>query len=45
MKLTGSFPLKQTDYGIKPYSTFLGAVKVSDELQITGDLLLIPTAQ
>ena len=45
MKLIGSFTIKQSEYGIKPYSTFGGIVKVADELEITGDLLLIPTAQ
>jgi polyisoprenoid-binding protein YceI len=39
-KLSGSFTIKQSDYGIKPYSMFGGVVKVSDELEITGDLLL-----
>lgn len=45
MKLTGSFTIKQSDYGIKPYSTFGGVVKVSDELEIMGDLLLIQPAK
>ena len=44
MKLAGSFNCKQSDYGIKPYSTLGGLVKVSNELEITGDLLLIPQA-
>jgi polyisoprenoid-binding protein YceI len=42
VKLTGSFKIKQTDYGIKPYSMFAGVIKVADELQISGDLLLTP---
>ncbi len=42
MTLTGSFKIKQSEYGIKPYSTLGGAVKVSDELDIMGDLLLSP---
>jgi len=37
-QLTGQFNLKQTDYGIKPYSTFGGVVAVADELKILGDL-------
>ena len=45
MKLAGSFNSKQSDYGIKPYSTLGGLVKVSNELEITGDLLLIPQAE
>jgi polyisoprenoid-binding protein YceI len=42
MRLTGSFTLKQSDYRIKPYSTFGGVVAVTDELEITGDLVLAP---
>lgn len=30
----GSFKLNTSDYGIKPYSAFLGAIKVRDEVQI-----------
>jgi polyisoprenoid-binding protein YceI len=37
-QLTGDFKIKQTDYGIKPYSTFGGIVSVADELRILGDL-------
>lgn len=39
-KLTGSLTIKQSDYGIKPYSTFGGVVRVSDQLEIFGDLVL-----
>jgi len=45
MRLSGSFNIKQSDYGIKPYSTLGGAVGVSDELEITGDLVLTPAAK
>lgn len=38
LQLTGNFTIKQTDYGIKPYSTFGGIVAVKDELKIYGDL-------
>jgi hypothetical protein len=31
---TGEFPLKQTDFGIKPFSIGLGALEVVDQLQI-----------
>jgi polyisoprenoid-binding protein YceI len=41
-RLTGSFTLKQSDYHITPYSTFGGAVAVTDQLEITGDLVLAP---
>jgi polyisoprenoid-binding protein YceI len=40
MRLTGSFSFKQSDYGIKPYSTFGGVVSVTDWLTIMGDLTL-----
>lgn len=30
--------LRQTDFGIKPYSAFLGALKVSDEVRLEIDL-------
>ena len=41
MKLSGSFSLKQSDYGIKPYSVFGGVVKVADDVEISGDVLLV----
>ncbi len=31
---TGQFPIKQTDFGIKPFSIGLGALEVVDQLQI-----------
>lgn len=37
-RLKGNFTIKQTDFGIKPYSTFGGIVAVKDELKIYGDL-------
>ena len=30
--------IRQTDYGIKPYSAFLGSLKVSDAVQVEVDL-------
>jgi polyisoprenoid-binding protein YceI len=41
-RLRGRFSLKQTDYGITPFSKFLGTVGVADELRIFGDLYLQP---
>jgi hypothetical protein len=40
VRLTTGFAVRQSDYGIKPYSAALGAVGVADELKIWGDLLL-----
>mgnify|MGYP003618936510 FL=1 len=42
IRLRGKFPLKQTDYGIRPFSKLLGAVGVGDEVQVFGDLWLRP---
>ena len=40
--MSGTFRLKQTNYGIKPYSAAGGLAKVADELEISGDLELKP---
>jgi hypothetical protein len=37
-RLTGSAVVKQSDWGIKPYSSFMGQLKVRDEV----DVALIP---
>ena len=34
--LTGTATVKQTDWGIKPYSGLFGTLKVRDEIQVTG---------
>ena len=36
--LRGDFTVKQTDFGITPYSAALGTVGVADQLKIFGDL-------
>jgi polyisoprenoid-binding protein YceI len=36
----GSAVVKQSEWGIKPYSTLFGALKVSDEVQVTIDARL-----
>jgi len=36
-KLAGEATVKQTDFGVKPYTGFLGALKVADEVRITVD--------
>ena len=33
-KLSGSAVVKQTDWGITPYSTLFGALKVADEVEV-----------
>ncbi len=40
LHLRGKFSIRQTDYGITPYSTALGAIGVADGLTISGDLWL-----
>lgn len=41
--LRGKFRIRQTDYGITPYTRVLGAVGVKDELLIMGDLWIVPS--
>jgi polyisoprenoid-binding protein YceI len=36
-RLTGSARLRQTDWGMKPYSTLFGTLKVSDEVEVAID--------
>ncbi|HEY7153970.1 MAG TPA: YceI family protein [Gemmataceae bacterium] len=42
LRMSGTFTIKQTDYGIKPYSAVGGLAKVADESEISGDLELKP---
>ena len=39
-KLSGSVVVKQTDWGIAPYSTLFGALKVVDEVEVAIDARL-----
>jgi polyisoprenoid-binding protein YceI len=41
--LTGSATIKQTDWGIKPYSALFGTLKVADEVQVAVDAQLPAT--
>ncbi len=43
LHVRGKFGIKQTEFGITPYSTALGAVGVADSLVIHGDLYIAPT--
>ena len=38
MRLRGGFSIRQTDFGMKPYTKFGGVVGVADELKIYGDI-------
>jgi len=42
-RVRGSVRFKQSDFGIEPYSGFLGTVAVHDEIQVEFDLVLEPT--
>ncbi|GLZ14419.1 hypothetical protein Acsp04_46540 [Actinomadura sp. NBRC 104425] len=39
-RLTGEATVKQTRWGIKPYSAFFGALKLADDVRISFDLTL-----
>lgn len=39
----GNFVIRQTDFGITPYSKAFGAIGVADPLRIFGDLFVAPT--
>jgi hypothetical protein len=39
--LRGRFSLVQSQFGITPYSTALGAIGVADELKVWGDLWVV----
>jgi polyisoprenoid-binding protein YceI len=42
-RLRGSVVVKQTDWGIKPYSALFGALKVADEIELAIDVGLPST--
>jgi polyisoprenoid-binding protein YceI len=42
LRLTGSFTVLQTEYGIQPFSALGGLARVADQLGIWGDLVLTP---
>ncbi|XZE55032.1 YceI family protein [Planctomycetaceae bacterium SH139] len=44
LHIRGSFVIKQTSFGITPYSKAFGAIGVADPLKIYGDLYVAPTA-
>jgi polyisoprenoid-binding protein YceI len=43
LHVRGNFKIKQTRFGITPYSKAFGAIGVADELKIYGDLFVAPT--
>lgn len=44
LRMRGMFTVKQTDYGMTPYSALAGLAKVSNEVTIWGDIVLVPEA-
>ncbi|MCA9212521.1 MAG: YceI family protein [Planctomycetales bacterium] len=43
-RLRGGFAIRQSDFGIKPFTKAFGAVGVADELKIYGDIVLVQRA-
>jgi polyisoprenoid-binding protein YceI len=43
MRITGQLQIKQTDFGITPYSVAMGALQVQDQLTIKFELVALPT--
>ena len=43
LHIIGGFAIKQTTYGITPYSKAFGTIGVADQLKIYGDLYVAPT--
>lgn len=41
LRARGEFPLKQTDYNIKPVSVAAGTIKVKDELKFSFDMVAV----
>jgi polyisoprenoid-binding protein YceI len=44
-RMRGEFTINQTSYNIQPFSAMAGLVKISDEMKIWGDLLLVPAGR
>lgn len=42
LNVSGSYPLRMTDYGIKPPSLMMGTMKVRDQVTVKYDLMLRP---
>jgi polyisoprenoid-binding protein YceI len=43
-RVRGSATVAQTRWGIRPYSAFLGALKLADEVEVEFDAGLVPTS-
>lgn len=45
LRIRGQFPLRQSEYGIKPLRKALGAVGVADDLAVHGDIIVVNAAK
>jgi polyisoprenoid-binding protein YceI len=45
LHVQGQFSIRQSSFGIEPYTAALGAIGVADTLEIHGDLWVAPTEQ
>ncbi len=41
-RIRGAFAIRQSEYGIKPFTKMLGAIGVTDVLEIYGDIFVAP---
>ena len=44
LRLTGSLPVKMTDYGVDPPTAMLGALKTGDDVTVHFDLVAAPAS-
>jgi polyisoprenoid-binding protein YceI len=44
LKVSGEFEIKQSDFGIKPFSVALGALQVQDTLRVKFELVALPAS-
>lgn len=44
LRVRGAFEIKQSDFGIEPYSVALGALQVQDVLRVKFDLVAMPVS-
>ena len=45
LRIRGQFPLRQSEYGIKPLRKAFGAVGVADDLAVHGDIIVVNAAK
>jgi len=45
LRCTGKVRFRQSDFGLKPFRAFLGAIKLKDEVEASFDLRLAPASE